>query len=142
MQLRCRDALQKIIKDGALYIDEMECIRIKDPILVFILWELYQQEVLSYYSYSDEIQKGILDLEKQGHLFSKKTLLSDGESDYFDFYLNRKKFTNWPEIRNKIHGYKYSGEDEEYKDYLIVLKLTILLLLKMEWELEIFSKVG
>lgn len=134
--------LQKIIKDGALYIDEMECIRIKDPILVFILWELYQQEVLSYYSYSDEIQKRILDLEKQGHLFSKKTLLSDGESDYFDFYLNRRKFTNWPEIRNKIHGYKYSGEDEEYEDYLIVLKLTILLLLKMEWELEIFSKVG
>ena len=58
--------LQKIIEDGALYIDEMECIRIKDPILVFILWELYQQEVLSYYSYSDEIQKRILDLEKQG----------------------------------------------------------------------------
>jgi hypothetical protein len=29
--------LQKIIEDGALYIDEMECIRIKDPILVFIL---------------------------------------------------------------------------------------------------------
>ena len=132
--------LQKIIEDGALYIDEMECIRIKDPILVFILWELYQQEVLSYYAYSDEIQKRILDLEKQGGLISKEILLSEGECDYFDYYLNRKKFTNWPEIRNKIHGYKYSGENEEYRDYLIVLKLTILLLLKMEWELEIFSK--
>lgn len=132
--------LQKIIEDGALYIDEMECIRIKDPILVFILWELYQQEVLSYYSYSDEIQKRILDLEKQGGLISKKTLLSEEECDYFDYYLNKKKFTNWPEIRNKIHWYKYSGEDEAYQYYLIVLKLTILLLLKMEWELEIFSK--
>ena len=132
--------LQKIIEDGALYIDEMECIRIKDPILVFILWELYQQEVLSYYSYSDEIQKRILDLEKQGGLISKKTLLSEEECDYFDYYLNKKKFTNWPEIRNKIHWYKYSGEDEAYQYYLIVLKLTILLLLKMGWELEIFSK--
>lgn len=134
--------LQKIIEDSALYIDEMECIRIKDPILVFILWELYQQEVLSYYSYSDEIQKRILDLEKQGGLISKKTLLSEEECDYFDYYLNKKKFTNWPEIRNKIHWYKYSGEDEAYQYYLIVLKLIILLLLKIKRELDIFYKLN
>jgi len=49
---------------------------------------------LSYYAYSDEIQKRILDLEKQGGLISKEILLSEGECDYFDYYLNRKKFTN------------------------------------------------
>ena len=97
---------------------------------------------MSYYVYSDEIQKRILDLEQQGCLISKKTLLSEAESNYFDYYLNKKKFINWPDIRNKIHWHNYSGENEEYQDYLIFLKLIILLLLKMEWELEIFSKVG
>lgn len=134
--------LQKMIEDDVLYIDEMGSIRIKDSILVFILWEFYQQEVVSYYVYSDEIQKRILDLEQQGCLISKKTLLSEAESNYFDYYLNKKKFINWPDIRNKIHWHNYSGEDEEYEDYLIFLKLIILLLLKIEWELEIFSKVG
>ena len=133
--------LQKMIEDDVLYIDEMGAIRIKDSILVFILWEFYQQEVVSYYGYSDEIQKRILDLEQQGCLISKKTLLSEAESNYFDYYLNKKKFINWPDIRNKIHWHNYSGENEEYQDYLIFLKLIILLLLKMEWELEIFSKV-
>ena len=134
--------LQKMIEDDVLYIDEMGSIRIKDSILVFILWEFYEQEVVSYYVYSDEIQKRILDLEQQGCLISKKTLLSEAESNYFDYYLNKKKFVNWPDIRNKIHWHNYSGENEEYQDYLIFLKLIILLLLKMEWELEIFSKVG
>lgn len=133
--------LQKMIEDDVLYIDEMGAIRIKDSILVFILWKFYQQEVVSYYGYSDKIQKRILDLEQQGCLISKKTLLSEAESNYFDYYLNKKKFINWPDIRNKIHWHNYSGENEEYQDYLIFLKLIILLLLKMEWELEIFSKI-
>jgi len=49
---------------------------------------------VSYYVYSDEIQKRILDLEQQGCLISKKTLLSEAESNYFDYYLNKKKFIN------------------------------------------------
>ena len=130
--------LEKLIRDEILYIDETEYIKIKDSILIFIIWELYQQWVLSYYAYSDEIQKRILDLETQGFLISKKSLLSKQEADYFDYYLNRSKFINWLEIRNRIHWYKYSSEDEEYTSYLILLKLIILLLLKMGWELEVF----
>lgn len=130
--------LEKLIKDEILYINETQYIKIKDSILIFIIWELYQQWVLSYYAYSDEIQKRILDLETQGFLISKKSLLSKQEADYFDYYLNRSKFINWLEIRNRIHWYKYSSEDEEYTSYLILLKLIILLLLKMGWELEVF----
>lgn len=127
--------LDILIKEDYLYLDENEYLKIKDEFFIYLIWEIYREWVLPYYSYNKEVREKILNLESKWLLYSKSTLLSLQESDYFNYYLNKSKFINWPEIRNKnIHWYRYSDENEACADYMVLLKIIILTLLKIEFD--------
>lgn len=133
-----QEQIKLLIKENYLYLDENSYIKIKDPLFIFIIWELYREWVIFYYFYEDNIKDKIKEMEENMLLFSESLLLSKQESDYFNYYLNKSKFLNWPEIRNKnIHWYKYSSDSEAYTDYLTLIKIIILLLLKIDIELNI-----
>lgn len=132
--------INELIEENYLYLDQNEYIKIKDELYMFLTWEIYREWVLSFYAYEWEIRNKIIEMKDEGVLLSESKLLSRQESDYMNYYLNKNKFTNWPEIRNKnIHWHKYTSEDEAYTDYLNLLKIIILILLKVDLEIQVKS---
>jgi hypothetical protein len=135
------DILKSLIKENILYTDEDDYIRIKNKIFIFLIWEIYKKWVISYYWYSDLIQKEILKMESLWYLYFESTLLSYLESSYFNYYLNDSEFSNSYGIRNKnMHWYYYWDENKAHSDFMIILKLIILIFLKIEDELHIVDK--
>lgn len=99
---------------------------------VKVLSELYHKEVICLqYHKSDEIKK----LINEGEIVTGSTLLSHVESQYFDYNLNKSDFTNGPELRNKyIHDTGPLDVNEQQRDYIILLKLMIILIIKINEE--------
>ena len=135
-----KKTINELIEAGYLYLDQNGYMKIKDEIFMFLIWEIYREWVLSYYAYEWEIRSKIIEMRDKELLVSESKLLSRQESDYINYYLNKNKFINWPEIRNKnIHWYKYISEDEAYTDYLNILKIIVLILCKIDIEVGLKS---
>ena len=131
-----KEKINLLIKEDYLFIDKNNYIKIKDNILIFLVWEFFRDGVLNYYSYNKEIKEKIIEMKNNELISYENTLLAKQESDYFNYYLN-KKFTNWLDIRNKnIHWHKYTSQNEANQDYLTLLKIIILTLLKIDFELD------
>ena len=135
------DILKILIKDNILYIDEEEYIKITNKIFISLVWEIYKKWVLSYYWYNTSIKKEIIEMENLWYLYYESTLLSHLESSYFNYYLNDSEFSNSYGIRNKnMHWYYYWDENKAYNDFMIIIKLIVLIFLKIENELYIINK--
>jgi hypothetical protein len=82
--------------------------------LSYVLKELYYEDVLSYWHYPDEIKKAIEDLASLNYVCFESTLLSRNEQDYLDYYLNKAKFTNGHELRNRYLHDTNSNDEKQY----------------------------
>jgi hypothetical protein len=99
-----------------------------------ILKAIFDTEATSYYHYSAEARTRIDDMVTKGWLVRRKSLLTNPEGSYFNYYLNQAEFSNGPELRNKyLHGSLAAAEDEEqhFRTYITVLKLLIALVIKI-----------
>lgn len=127
--------LEQLIDNGYIQIDKEGYISIKDIGKINIFRELYYNGVISYWKYSKESREIMDTLCEKGILKFGDTLLSNAESDYFNFYLNKAKFVNGLDLRNKyIHGCQPNGKDSEKiheNNYYLFLKLLILLIIKI-----------
>lgn len=104
--------------------------------LIYVLKELYYNDVISYWHYPEEIKKVIEQLEEKNHVCFESTLLSRNEQDYFDYYLNKTKFTNGYDIRNKyLHGTNGNDEKQYESDYYRILKLIVIIIIKINDDL-------
>ena len=104
--------------------------------LIYVLKELYYNDVISYWHYPEEIKKVIEQLEEKNHVCFESTLLSRNEQDYFDYYLNKTKFTNGYDIRNKyLHGTNSNDEKQYESDYYRILKLIVIIIIKINDDL-------
>lgn len=128
-----QDEISKLINEGYLKIDEQENVKIKTQILIYIVGELHRNEVVSYWNY-DEIIRNELDKMIENKLVKvENTLLTIKEKNYFNYFLNKKEFTNGLDLRNKyLHGTNSFSEIEHKSDYYTLLKIIILTLLKIE----------
>lgn len=116
--------------------DENGYLKFVDLNLIYVLKELYYKDVLSYWHYPEEIKKVIENLGKQNHVCFESTLLSRNEQDYFDYYLNKTKFTNGHDIRNKyLHGTNSNDEKQYEADYYRILKLIVIIIIKINDDL-------
>ncbi len=109
-----------------------------------IFKDLYINEVISYWKYSKKYRVVIEELVNKKILsYKNDTLLSIPEIKYYNYVLNNKEFNNGLELRNKyIHGSYYRGQDEEnvhMQNYMILLKLFILIIIKINDDLEIYN---
>ncbi|PKG88406.1 hypothetical protein CXF77_12370 [Planococcus sp. MB-3u-09] len=103
---------------------------------IYILKELYDSEVMSYWHYPHEIQVLIEELESRNLVDIETSLFSRNEQDYIDYYLNKSKFTNGHDIRNKyLHGTNTNDEREYEIDYYMILKLFVIIVLKINDDL-------
>lgn len=111
-------------------------IKLVDFNTVYILKELYYEDALSYWHYNEAIRSLIDDFERRKYVVFESTLLSRNEQDYLDYYLNKSKFTNGFDIRNRyLHGTNGNDENQYKADYYLILKLFIIIVIKINDDL-------
>lgn len=121
-----------LIRENIITEDENGFYKFSDIRLVAVLKELYYEDVISYWYFNKELRDVIDKLFNEGKVFFEETLLSRNEQDYFDFYLNRSKFSNGYDIRNRyLHGTNSNDIKQHETDYYAILKLFIFVILKI-----------
>lgn len=130
-------SLDKLINDGYLIIDDNNFIKFKNRKQILILKDLYENEVISYWKLSENEQKEIDNFVSKGLLKFDSSLFSKPEQDYLNYYLNKSEFINSLDLRNMYsHGtQKFGDEDIHYQNYIIFLRLFILIIIKINDEL-------
>lgn len=128
-----RDTIQSLISDGYLKLSNDEYVTLNKDIMIYLIGELHHKEVLSYWNYPLSCRTVMDELLDKKLVISENTLFSRQERNYFNFYLNKKEFTNGYDLRNKyLHGTNTFSEKEHEFDYHRLLKLIILTLLKID----------
>ena len=113
-------------------------VRIKDKNQLFILKQLYTEEVLSYWRYPEECKVIIDKMADDGILYFEDTLFNKLEQSYFNYYLNKKEFTNGLDLRNSfMHGTNPNSENELINLYYVLLRIIILTTLKIDDDLSL-----
>ena len=138
-----KDIINQLISEKDLYIDKDNFIRIKDYIYIWIIWEFLKWDwIISYHLYNELGKNKIIDMSNNDLVYPETKLLSKSEVEYFNYYLN-KKFVNWLDIRNKnIHWNLYESKKEGYYDYIKVIRILILFLIKIDIELRINEELN
>lgn len=128
--------LNWLFEIGIICANEQGYLKFTDEVIIGIFFNLFEDGFIPYWNITDYDREKITELDSKGYVKYSSGFLSEQEADYFNYYLN-KKFTNGLEIRNKYaHGMAQisESEDEQYKDYLTIMKLIFIFLLKMENE--------
>ncbi len=115
-------------------------IRVKNKVKVAVLRDLYKNEVVSRWHYPDAALSEIQELIDKGVIIEKSSLLSTPETNYLNYLLNRSEYDNGLEIRNKyVHGIQQvnTNENEHMQNYLILLKIFVLLAIKINDDFEL-----
>ena len=117
---------------GSIYIDEQKIIRINGR-RVALLRDLYDHDVLCCYYYRN---KEILEqLIVSGDLRYGNTLFSVPEQEYLNYMLNKSEYSNGMDLRNKyIHSTYPLDEKQQQRDYIHLLKIMMLTVLKINEE--------
>lgn len=130
--------LDLLFKKGHLYVDHNGYLRIKNFDNLFVLSRLFQEEVLSYWHYSKEQRDYIDELYNAGILRSESTLFAKPEQSYFNYYLNKKEFTNGLDLRNKyMHGATSNSEEVDKNMYYILLRIIVCSVIKIDDDLRL-----
>lgn len=139
-----KKSLRKLINDGYLYIDTSGFIKIKDEIKVNILYDLYLNDVISYWKLNEAQRNKIDELLSAGMIEFESSLFTKQEQDYLNYCLNKSKFSNSLDLRNMYgHGTQKSGnENIHYSNYIRFLKIFIFIIIKINDELCIFDEIN
>ena len=136
-----KTVIGQLISEEYLFIDDSNNLKIKKQILISVIGDLHKNEVISYWHYPEEFRKVIDEMVDKNLIKFESTLLSKQENNYFNYYLNKKGYTNGLNIRNKyLHGTNTGSEKEHQYEYNILIKLVILTLLKIADDLILRKK--
>lgn len=128
--------MQWLFKNNIIKENEDGIIHFVDDIIIYILKELYYEEVLSLWHYPQVVRDRIDDLYKYNMVYYENSLLTKNEQDYLDYYLNKSKFTNGHDIRNRyLHGTNTNDEKQYERDYYLILKLFVIIIIKVNDDL-------
>ncbi len=130
--------MQWLFDNNIIGEDECGFLYFVDSVIIYILKELYYQEVLCFWHYSKDVKEKIDELNKHNLVSYDNSLFSKNEQDYLDYYLNKSKFTNGHDIRNRyLHGTNTNDEERYEIDYHIILKLFVIIIIKINDDLYI-----
>jgi hypothetical protein len=99
-----------------------------------ILSALFNTQCASYFHLSLRGRAVADEMIAKGWLQRRSSLLSEAEGEYFNYFLNAVDFSNGSQLRNSyLHGSQVNGEGEDahYRTYMIALRLTVALVIKM-----------
>ncbi len=137
--------VQWLIDHGYLTMEGSGGIGVASPHRMRVLRELYFKDVLTYWKYPAEIRREIDELEQKGIVELESTLLSRPEADYFDYFLNKARYNNGLDLRNRyahMQPYAAAGEDKLHEqNYLIFMRLFILAIIKINDDFCTFDSI-
>ncbi|WP_353294485.1 hypothetical protein [Thalassolituus maritimus] len=134
--------LKYLIDKGYIFVDEGDCIQVANWNRILILRDIFENEVASFYHYTADIQDEVLNMSEEGIVFLESSLFAIPEQNYLNYYLNRSEFNNGYDLRNSyLHGTQANPDkiDLHKYSYLTYLKLLVLVVLKIEDDLLIYS---
>lgn len=133
--------IQRFIDDNYLKVDENGFIKPENENLLIVIGILYNNDVINYWHFPEKIRKQIDEMESRDMVSFSGSLFSKAEQDYFNFHLNNR-FSNGLWLRNKyVHATNSHNESEQENDYNILLNLLVLLVLKIENDLDIARSI-
>lgn len=128
--------IHELIEQGHLRIDKGGRIRLVNEPFIYILRQFYQNGCINYWNESADIRNEIDRLLVEKLVISDSTLFSRQEASYFNYLLNKKEFTNGLDLRNNyMHGVNGLSEEAHEKDFYLLLRIVILILLKINDDL-------
>ena len=138
--------LERLINKSYLYLDTNGRIIFSNFKAICLLKDLYNNEVLSYWHYPNDYRTIIDEFLEKGLVEAKSELFSKAEQAYFNYHLNKSEFCNSLDLRNKYsHGTQPTDEASEQiheMNYFIFLKLMILIVIKINDDLDIIDKIN
>lgn len=112
---------------------------LKDISFIRIIYELYYYETINYVNIPTILQRKVDELIAADYLYSEGTLFSQSEQDYLNYYLNRSKYGNSLDLRNRyVHGTQPQLDKSSnvyYNHYLTFIKILIICIIKINDEL-------
>lgn len=103
-----------------------------DKNVEFVLKNLFNNGVISQFHCSNGVKELIKNWIDNGNLVAESSLFSKQEQDFIDYMLNVQQFHNGPELRNKyVHGTFSLREETQEEDYMELLKIMVLLIIKI-----------
>ena len=112
--------------------DEILC----DKRLLDVLYDLYSNDFICLYN-CKMYEEQLLFLEQNKMIrYTGRCLLSELEQHYFNYIFNNSEYSNSLNLRNKYaHGNQNTDVIVQEHDYIIMLRLMVLLILKINEEL-------
>lgn len=138
-----KELVYYLIGKNLIELDSNNDIKIKNISKINIYADLYYNDVINYWKYPDKLRVIVDTMIEAGELFYENTLLSKPEQDYFDFHMNKRKFSDGYDLRNSnLHGTQAGDKDSSSNKevYIILLKLMVLLIIKINDELCIYDE--
>ena len=127
--------LQWLIDRGSVICDESGNLTVNKT-RVFLLKDLFKNEVLCPSYFDDALRQEVDQLISSGDLEYGNTLFSRPEQEYLNYMLNKAEFSNGQDLRNKyLHDTHPQDEKTQYQDYLELLKIMVLIIIKINEEL-------
>lgn len=103
---------------------------------IILFRDLYYNEVISYWNSKLELRDEIDKLVNENVLKFDNKLFTKGEQDYFDYHLNKTKFSNSLDLRNSyLHGTQTNDAELHKMNYFIFLKLIVIIIVKINDDL-------
>jgi len=133
-------SLEWLIEQEYLTVDTNDFITFKNPLLITILSDIYFNDVCCYWRYSEQGRE-VLDFLKDKDIIEfGQTLFSIPEQKYISFVLKRD-FSNGLDLRNKYaHTDLFINEESHLQNYMIFLRLFILVVIKINDDFCMFDK--
>ncbi len=102
---------------------------------VYILKDLYEHDVICPQYFDGELKNIIDEWCWNGDLRLADSLFSEPEQDYLNYELNKSSYSNGLDLRNKYAHSTYPvNEKVQFMDYIILLKIMILVVTKINEE--------
>lgn len=132
-----KEYIQELIDNNYLKLNENEVLEIENKSRLTIIYYLKTYDVISYWRLPQSLRDEVDIMCKNKMVRFSDKLLTTAEQEYFDYYLNNR-FSNGLWLRNKyVHATNSHNQDEQENDYSILLRLLVLLILKIEDDLNI-----
>lgn len=128
--------LEFLVKCRAISVDEKGKI-IPDDRRIMLLKDLYYHDVMCL-MYCDEFRDIIDEFIMNKDIVIDSKLFTRPESDYLNYMLNKSEFSNGFDLRNRYaHGTYSKDENTQLQDYICLLKIMMMVLLKIKEEFEL-----
>lgn len=116
----------RIADDGRMLIDKIRA---------YVLKDLFTKEAICPEYYDDCFKQQVETLVADGDLRYENTLFSKPEQDYLNYILNKSEFSDGLDLRNRYsHDTCSLDEKQQYQDYLELLKIMVLIIIKINEE--------